>query len=227
MTGVRHIASLTLVVAASFGVAEGTRDGLGNAAPPGGAASQPRPELSNEARRRLARHLKVAESALTLQTTRAELWRDSALGCPSPGTSYLTVITPGFVLVFETGGQSYAVHADESGKTFVLCAEGRPTALEESPAGSPPKRGAPMTSAEQTAATRAREALARELRTNADDIKVIEVAATEWRDSALGCPKPGVSYLQVITPGYRIALEWMGKRYEYHSDRQGNVVRCE
>jgi hypothetical protein len=28
----------------------------------------------------------------------------------------------------------------------------------------------------------------------------------EWRDSSIGCPKPGVAYLDVITPGYKVTL---------------------
>ena len=33
--------------------------------------------------------------------------------------------------------------------------------------------------------------------------------------------------LQVITPGYKITLEAQGKRYEYHSDTNRRVVRCD
>ena len=210
MTSVCDITSVLLLIAVSVSA----------------FSQQPKPELTNQARLRLARHLKIADNGLTLQTSRAEQFSDSALGCPSPGASYLGVIVPGFVLVFAAGGQRYDVHADENGRTFVLCTEGRPTTLEASPA-SPSTRNAPMSAQQQAIVTRARESLARELGTNAGDIDVIEAAEGEWRDSALGCPKPGVRYLRVITPGYRIVLEWMGKRYEYHSDQQANIVRCD
>ena len=49
----------------------------------------------------------------------------------------------------------------------------------------------------------------------------------EWNDSSLGCPKPGMNYLQVVTPGYRITLEAQGRRYEYHTDSTSHVVRCD
>jgi hypothetical protein len=53
------------------------------------------------------------------------------------------------------------------------------------------------------------------------DIKVQAVEAVEWPDSSLGCPRPGMMYAQVITPGYRIVLEAGGKTYEYHSAGTG------
>jgi len=73
----------------------------------------------------------------------------------------------------------------------------------------------------------ARSALARELALAETDIAVVAVEDTEWRDSSLGCPKPGMNYLQVITPGYKITLEAQGQRYEYHSDTNRRVVRCD
>ena len=49
------------------------------------------------------------------------------------------------------------------------------------------------------------------------DIVVVEDNEVEWPDSSLGCPKPGMVYLQVITPGRLIVLEVAGTRYEYHA----------
>ena len=50
----------------------------------------------------------------------------------------------------------------------------------------------------------------------------------EWPDAGLGCPKPGMMYAQVVTPGFRLAFEYEGQQYEYHTDRDGTVVvKCE
>lgn len=57
-------------------------------------------------------------------------------------------------------------------------------------------------------------------------IQVISYAQTEWPDSSLGCPKPGMSYLTVITPGYRVLLKAADKQYEYHTNLKGMVIRC-
>jgi hypothetical protein len=53
------------------------------------------------------------------------------------------------------------------------------------------------------------------------DIKVVSVEAVEWPDTSVGCPRPGMMYAQVITPGYRIVLEAGGETYEYHSAGAG------
>jgi hypothetical protein len=73
----------------------------------------------------------------------------------------------------------------------------------------------------------ARQALAKDLGVQDSGIKLIGLEAVEWSDSSLGCPKPGETYLQVITPGYRVTLEAQGQRYEYHTDRTTRAVRCD
>jgi len=60
------------------------------------------------------------------------------------------------------------------------------------------------------------------------EVSVIAVEAVEWSDSSLGCPEPGMAYLTVITPGYRIILEVAGLHYEVHTDETGRfVAACE
>jgi hypothetical protein len=68
--------------------------------------------------------------------------------------------------------------------------------------------------------------LAGQLDIAAEAITVRSVEAVEWPDASLGCPKPGMMYAQVITPGYRIVLEAGGQSYEYHAGRSGSGVRC-
>lgn len=57
-------------------------------------------------------------------------------------------------------------------------------------------------------------------------ISVKSAEPVEWNDTSLGCPKPGVMYAQVITPGYRIVLEANGTEYDYHTDNT-RVELCE
>jgi hypothetical protein len=49
-----------------------------------------------------------------------------------------------------------------------------------------------------------------------DEIEVKSVEATEFPDASLGVPEPGMSYGQVITPGYVIELAVGGEIYVYH-----------
>jgi hypothetical protein len=72
----------------------------------------------------------------------------------------------------------------------------------------------------------AREDLARRLGLDPRAVKVVSVREVDWRDTSLGCPKPGMMYAQVITPGYRVVLEADGQAYEYHTDRGARVVAC-
>ena len=57
-------------------------------------------------------------------------------------------------------------------------------------------------------------------------ITLKRIEATTFNDSSLGCPEPGRSYLQVLTPGYLIILQLGNETYEYHAGRS-SVVRCD
>jgi hypothetical protein len=69
--------------------------------------------------------------------------------------------------------------------------------------------------------------LAGRLSVGSEQIKLITTTAVEWPDSALGCPQPGYSYLQVITPGFIIRYDVNGTVYEYHTDQTGVFVLCD
>ncbi len=74
----------------------------------------------------LSKRLNIAPEEITLVSAELVEWPDSGLGCPAPGTAYLTVITPGYKIVLAAGGKEYAYHSDMRG-TFVLCsADGVP-----------------------------------------------------------------------------------------------------
>jgi hypothetical protein len=60
-----------------------------------------------------------------------------------------------------------------------------------------------------------------------EEITITELTEVEWSDSSLDCPEPEMSYLQVITPGYRIILQANNNSYEYHSNRDSYFVYCE
>lgn len=59
-----------------------------------------------------------------------------------------------------------------------------------------------------------------------DKINILEVDAVEWPDGGLGCGKPGIEYIQVITPGFRISLEADGKIFTYHTDASTQIILC-
>jgi hypothetical protein len=61
---------------------------------------------------------------------------------------------------------------------------------------------------------------------NAASIIVQMSQAVEWPDGSLGCPKPGVAYLQVITSGYHVILLAGATTYDYRADGRGRFFVC-
>lgn len=55
---------------------------------------------------------------------------------------------------------------------------------------------------------------------------VTSAMAVTWNDSSLGCPKPGMMYSQVITPGFRVLVEADGKPYDYRFGRGDTPTLC-
>lgn len=68
--------------------------------------------------------------------------------------------------------------------------------------------------------------LCRELGCRPAELTVAEVKPVTWPNSALGCPKPGMMYTQVLTPGYQIRLARQAEVYVMHTDRGHRAVRC-
>jgi len=194
-----------------------------------GTSIAPPPELVSAAQLQLALHLKVSPANLALQSANAQEWPDGGLGCPAEGMAYPQVVTPGFLLIFTDAAQSarYEVHAGRSAAQMVLCENGKPVDLAIPSAAAPPAAGVPADQAGARIGELARTTLVREQGLAEADVAIVAVEPAEWRDSSLGCPQPGMNYLQVITPGYKITLEAQGKRYEYHSDTNERVVRCD
>jgi hypothetical protein len=74
---------------------------------------------------------------------------------------------------------------------------------------------------------RLRQQLAAELGSDVATIRIVSVEEVEWPDSSLGHPQPGMMYMQVITPGYRVVFEYAGRQAVYHTDRGQQAVRVQ
>lgn len=53
---------------------------------------------------------------------------------------------------------------------------------------------------------------------------VVSAEAVTWNDSSLGCPKPGMMYSQVITPGMKVVVKVGETTYDYRFGR-GDVPK--
>ena len=72
----------------------------------------------------------------------------------------------------------------------------------------------------------AREDLAARESLELAEVTLVSFERVMWPDSALGCPKPGLSYLMVLMEGTRIRLQANDVIYQYHSGTQVPPFLC-
>jgi hypothetical protein len=59
------------------------------------------------------------------------------------------------------------------------------------------------------------------------ELEIVQIEPVDWRDSSLGCPQPGMEYLQVITPGHiAVVRHASGSVHRVHMSGGGGFV-CE
>jgi hypothetical protein len=179
----------------------------------------------------LTGRLGLASEEVRLVSVEAVEWSDASLGCPQPGMMYAQVITPGFLVTLEAGGETYEYHTD-TGDYVVLCQPEEGGAAPDRPVSAPKADSSqPFSAAEPPADVKAVlqlaiEDLAGRLGLSPEAIRLVSVEPIEWSDASLGCPQPGMMYAQVITPGYMVVLEAEGRQYTYHTDTGRSAVLC-
>lgn len=90
--------------------------------------------------------------------------------------------------------------------------------LEPSPPSPPPASGSPGFEIDPASPSvvAAVDDLAGRLGIEPGAVSVVEARAVTWGDSSLGCPEPGMQYLQRLVDGSLVVLEAGGQRFEYH-----------
>jgi hypothetical protein len=73
----------------------------------------------------------------------------------------------------------------------------------------------------------AKEDLAKRLGVPEAEIVVLEARAVLWPDGSLGCPQPGMAYIQIPFDGGLIRLEVDGQEYNYHTGGPDGPFLCE
>jgi len=68
------------------------------------------------------------------------------------------------------------------------------------------------------------QAASKHLNVPAEQFSVQHTQAVDWPDSSLGCPQPGMMYLQVITPGFKVLLKAGAEVYPVHVAGARGVV---
>ena len=73
----------------------------------------------------------------------------------------------------------------------------------------------------------ARKLLADELKVEEGNFKLDSSEGMAWSDASLGCPKEGMAYAQVITPGYKLIFNLAGTSHAVHTNSDGShMVIC-
>jgi hypothetical protein len=60
-------------------------------------------------------------------------------------------------------------------------------------------------------------------------LHVVAVESVTWRDGALGCPQPNMSYPQVLVPGWRVRIAEraaVAVPLDYHVSARGGWLHC-
>lgn len=89
---------------------------------------------------------------------------------------------------------------------FLLIAAACSRAGSDAPATQSHPPGSPAAIAAAT--------VAQQTGSNVDAVVIRSAEAIDFGDSSLGCPQPGMAYLQVITPGYKVIAEANGKTFD-------------
>jgi hypothetical protein len=84
----------------------------------------PQPSTGNTqldlAVKNLAEKLGIIPGNIEVSKVVAVDWPDASLGCPQKGVLYIQLITPGYNIILEAGGNTYNYHTDK-GERVVLC----------------------------------------------------------------------------------------------------------
>lgn len=59
-----------------------------------------------------------------------------------------------------------------------------------------------------------------------DGVRVLTVERRTWPNGALGCPRAGEMYIQVVQQGYRVVLAIGTQEPDYRITDDGTVRRC-
>jgi hypothetical protein len=78
------------------------------------------PDFAQELMTALAKELKIDVTEITLVSSEKVQWRDSCMGVEREGMMCLEVITPGYLIVFETPMGMYEAHTNEDGTAFLF-----------------------------------------------------------------------------------------------------------
>jgi hypothetical protein len=188
---------------------------------------------AQQAKAALARDLDISEASIRVESVRAVDWPDAGLGCPQKGENYDSQEIPGHLVVLRVDRKRYEVHLGD-GRAVVCDSLKRSLPTQKTPTirdTPPPDRSPPIPMPEdgglRKLVEQARLDLAERLSVEESDILLVELKEVVWPDRSLGCPQPGMKYLQVPSDGLLIRLRVEDRSYRYHKGGMKPPFLCE
>ncbi len=166
----------------------------------------------------LAETLRAQESQIEVLSAEPVEWSGDGIGCRPATDAGEPPITSGYEVKLELRGSTFTVHV-AGGRARICDLEPAAASVHDqrAPGLEPELAGRVET---------AKADLAEQLEVPVDSIELIDAATVTWRDSSAGCPRPGMSYMQVLTPGTRIRLRAKDKTYHYHARGDAEPFLC-
>jgi len=94
-----------------------------------------------------------------------------------------------------------------------------PTPIQGDTTDMNPVPSSPVPQGLQSLIEKAKENLSTRLSIPISQIQLADARDVVWSNSSLGCPQPGMTYAEVLTPSYLIFLNVNNKDYEYHTGK--------
>lgn len=140
-------------------------------------------------------------------------WTDTSLGYPEPGKEsgkdYEIKTIKGYTIFIIAKDKTYEYHSDYSR----IAPPAYPVPdLEDMPMIINKSQDVPGNILDLI-----KKDLKSKYNVSEQDIIVLRITPVTWPDTSLGNPQPGMSYAQVLTPGYVIVVTDGKKTYEYHT----------
>lgn len=140
---------------------------------------------------------------------------------------FQTMLISGIFLLLACGQMTPASQQNEATTSPIETQQNSTQSTEGDTGQMTPSLPTPVDAGLQNLIEMIKTDLANRQAVSVEEILLLETIAVEWSDSSLDCPQPGMDYVQVITPGYRIVLQVNGQSYEYHTNRDAYFVYCE
>jgi hypothetical protein len=88
--------------------------------------------LIETATKDLAQRLSIPAEQIQPKQVSEMVWPDSSLGCPNPSSSYLQVLTPGYLIRLQALDRTYEYHTDKK-DSVIYCENPSPLSLDSLP----------------------------------------------------------------------------------------------